>query len=101
MQVDGAGFFVVAAEVDVGLGREGDASVKRGPLVVEIVVEAVVVEVVVVLGVRWWAGLAVVYHQRLWNPQPSRPLSWLVTPPSLQATMWSPWQRSAGTKQVP
>ena len=35
-------------------------------------------------------------HQRLWGPQPSRPLSWVVNPPSLQARMWSPWQWCAG-----
>ena len=49
-------------------------------------------------GGRWdWP---VAYHQRLWGPQPSRPLSWVVRPPLLQARMWSPWHWSAGTKQV-
>ena len=55
---------------------------------------------------RWVAGprsvwfWPVVYHQRLWWPQPRRPLAWVVGPPWDQAWMWSPWQRWEGTKQV-
>ena len=66
--------------------RSMKRGVRRGPRrrVGRRFVELVVVEVVD-LGVGVAGGgwdWPVAYHQRLWGPQPRRPLSWVVNPPS-------------------
>jgi hypothetical protein len=50
---------------------------------------------------RWsewgWGGCSFWFLRRLWKPQSRRPLSWVVSPPAAQGSMWSPWQFSAGS----